>query len=126
MSPMREMTEEDERILKDMVWNVYNQFCSAVVESRNIPEEKVKEFADGRIFSGQQAFELGLVDEIGSFLGAVYAACGLAGIEPRKARLVYYRFRKGLFGGMRTSLRRIENLLPDADLRGIPLWMLPR
>lgn len=127
MSPTRPMTEEDKKILQDMVMDVYRQFFDAVVDSRNIPPERVREFADGRIFSGAQAFELGVVDEHGSFYGALLAVCGLAGIDARKARIVPYRFRKGLFGGsgVRAFVSRAESILPDADLRGIPLWLMP-
>lgn len=127
MSPTREMTEEDRQILQDMVMNVYEQFCDAVATSRNLEREQVKQFADGRIFSGAQAFELGVVDEHGSFYGALLSVCGLAGIDARRARIVPYRFRKGLFGGsgVRALVSRAESILPDADLRGIPLWLMP-
>lgn len=65
MSPTREMTEEERRILQTMVDNSYQGFVDVISKGRNIPEEKVREIADGRIYDGRQAKQLGLIDEFG-------------------------------------------------------------
>ncbi len=87
-SPTRPMTSSDREILQGMIDDVYDQFAHQVSVSRKIPLETVKSFADGRIFSGRQALDKGLVDELGNFQDAVDAAGKLAGIEG-EPRLVY-------------------------------------
>ncbi len=65
-SPYREMTEEEEQLLQDMINDTYAQFFNVVKKSRpNIPEEKLRIYADGRVWTGSQAKALGLIDELG-------------------------------------------------------------
>lgn len=65
-SPYREMTEEEKQLLQDMINDTYAQFLNAVKKARpNIPEEKLRLYADGRVWTGSQAKALGFVDEIG-------------------------------------------------------------
>jgi len=80
-SPFREMTEDEKKLLKGVVADVYEQFVDAVVEGRNLPRNEVLQIADGRIFSGRQAKNLGLVDEMGTLQDAIKEAAKLAGIE---------------------------------------------
>jgi protease-4 len=77
----REMTERDRRLLQELVDDVYGQFVEAVAEGRKIPVEKVRAFADGRVWSGRQAMKLGLVDEFGDLDAAIAGAAKLAGIS---------------------------------------------
>ena len=58
-------------------------------ESRAMPEETVRALADGRILSGQQAFEAGLIDELGNFTDAISMAAELGGLDPKKPELIY-------------------------------------
>ncbi|MCX5886288.1 MAG: signal peptide peptidase SppA [Proteobacteria bacterium] len=81
MSPTREPTEEDKKILQEVIDNIHNQFIDAVADGRKLDREKVVEIADGRIFSGQQARDLGLIDSLGNFQDAVALAARLAGIK---------------------------------------------
>ena len=62
-SPDRALTEEERKMLQTLIDNVHDQFVEAVAESRNLPEEQVREMADGRIFTGEQALEMGLIDQ---------------------------------------------------------------
>ncbi len=80
-SPVRDMTPEEQQLLKDVVDNVHQQFVAAVAEGRKIDKKKVMEIADGRIFSGEQAKELGLVDALGNLEDAVAEAGKMAKIE---------------------------------------------
>lgn len=66
-SPFREMTKEEEKIIEEFINDIYEDFLKIVSESRNLPLEKLKEYADGRIFSGKKAKEIGLVDDVMSF-----------------------------------------------------------
>ncbi len=84
-SPFREMTEKDRELLQSLTADIYDQFVTAVSEERKIPKEKVLEFADGRLVSGRQAQELGLVDSLGTMEDALKITANLVGIkgEPR-------------------------------------------
>jgi protease IV len=65
MSPSREMTEDERKILQSMIDNSYEGFVKVISEGRDIPITKVKEIADGRIYDGRQAKELNLIDGFG-------------------------------------------------------------
>jgi protease-4 len=87
-SPNREMTESEKRLLRNLIEDIRTQFVTAVAQGRNMPREKVFELADGRIFSGREAKELGLVDYLGNFQDAVNIAKQMAEIKG-EVRLVY-------------------------------------
>ncbi len=80
-SPVREMTPEERRILEDFADQVHGQFIRDVARGRGLAVDKVRKVADGRIFSGQKARELGLVDRLGNLDDAVAWAAEMAGIE---------------------------------------------
>ena len=90
-APDRPLTPEERALLQTIIDNVHDQFVRAVAEGRKLPLEKVKKFADGRIFSGEQAKEQGLIDQFGNFRDAVIEAAKLAGLETEKPHLVYPR-----------------------------------
>src|SRR5579885_2672452 len=81
LSPYRGMTDEERALIQGVINDAYAQFVEAVSSGRQIPVERVKEFADGRIFTGRQAKEWGLVDELGGLQTAVELAGQIAGIE---------------------------------------------
>jgi len=81
LSVWKELSKEEKEILQDTVDNVYSQFLGAVSEGRHISPEEVKRFADGRIFSGEQAKKIKFVDELGGFEDAKLIAGKLAGIK---------------------------------------------
>ena len=104
-SPVREMTPEERSILQGVIDSVHSQFVRAVAEGRNMEEGKVEQIADGRIFSGEQAKELGLVDRLGGLQDAIEIAAEMVGIKgkptviyPKKKKLSLYEllFRKSL------------------------------
>ena len=80
-SPVREMSPEERKLLQNVIDNVHSQFVNAVVEGRKLPREDVLAIADGRILSGEQAKELGLVDVLGNQEDAVAEAGKMAKIE---------------------------------------------
>jgi len=61
--------------------NVHEQFIQAVAEGRKLPLEKVRSLADGRIFSGDQAKTMGLVDELGNLQDTITLAAKMVGIQ---------------------------------------------
>ena len=95
-SPNRKMTHKEKEMLLTLLEDIRNQFVTAVSEGRNMPEEKVLELADGRIFSGRQAKGLGLVDSLGNFRDAVSVAKRLARIKG-EVKLVYPQKRRRSF-----------------------------
>jgi protease-4 len=84
-SPVREMRPEERELLQGVIDNVHSQFIAAVVEGRKMERDKVVRIADGRIFSGEQAKAIGLVDALGNLEDAVTEAGKMANIpgEPR-------------------------------------------
>ena len=88
-APNRPLSDKERALLQGLIDNVFNQFVKAVAKSRGMPEETVKELADGRIFSGEQAFEAGLIDALGNFTDAVSMAAELGGLDPEQPELIY-------------------------------------
>lgn len=80
-SPTRKMTAEERALLQAIVDDIYDQFVRLIAENRKLPLQRIVELADGRIFSGRQARDLGLVDELGGLQDAVQLAGRLSGIE---------------------------------------------
>lgn len=80
-SPYRDFEERDKVILEKVAMEAYEQFITAVSKSRNIPLDKVREFADGRIILGSEAVKLGLADSIGSIKDAAREALALSGVK---------------------------------------------
>lgn len=81
LSPERAMTSEERAIIQVMVDDIYSQFVAVVAEGRKMDVEQVRKLADGRIFTGNQAKQLGLVDELGNMYDAIDGAAALAGIS---------------------------------------------
>ncbi|MCL5021500.1 MAG: signal peptide peptidase SppA [Bacteroidetes bacterium] len=80
-SPFRNMTEADKKYFQGVVENSYDQFLDAVARERKLPVDKLKKFADGRVFTGEQALKLGLVDTLGSLEDAISIAAKLGDIK---------------------------------------------
>ena len=77
--------------MQDLIDNVYNQFVRDIATSRSMPEETIFELADGRVYTGEQALELGLIDKLGNFTDAVTIAADLGGLDTEDPRLIYPR-----------------------------------
>jgi len=80
-SPTREMTAEERSLIQAIVDDIYDQFVRTIALNRKLPLQRIFELADGRIFSGRQAMDLGLVDELGGLQDAVLLAGKLSGME---------------------------------------------
>jgi len=80
-SPTREMTAEERSMIQAIVDDIYDQFVRTIAENRTLPLQRIFKLADGRIFSGRQAKDLGLVDELGGLQDAVLLAGKLSGME---------------------------------------------
>jgi protease-4 len=112
-SPHRKLTGRDREMIQKLVSDIQTQFVEAVAQGRDLPLEKVREIADGRIVSGSQGVELGLVDQLGNFEDAVELAKSLAGIKG-EVTLVYPERTKMSFwdifleGGTRVFSRALR------------------
>ena len=80
-SPFREMTPEEKKIIQEVIDNVHQQFIQAVAQGRRLERAKVAEIADGRILTGEQAKQLGLVDQIGNLQDAIDTVAKMVGIK---------------------------------------------
>ena len=89
-SPFRPMTEEERQLTQNMVDDMYEQFVAVVAEQRHMDGEKVRSLADGRVFTGVQAKEAGLVDELGNYYDALGYAGTLIHADPDKVATVTY------------------------------------
>lgn len=80
-SPVRQLSKEEENILQEFADNVHQQFIRDVAEGRRMETDDVLPVADGRIFTGEQAMALGLVDRLGNLSDAVEWAGRKGGIK---------------------------------------------
>lgn len=112
-SPFREMSPEERAYWQETTNRIFEQFLGAVVKGRNLPEEEVRAVADGRVITGEDALELGLVDALGNFYTAVDLAMKEAG-QTGEPSLIYppedgARFFEQLMsGGARAVARAVR------------------
>jgi protease-4 len=122
-SPSRPLTDEERKVLKGVIDDIYDQFVTAVSEGRKgkLTKEQIRRLADGRVYTGRQALKLKLVDELGNYRAAIQVAARKAGIEG-EPQIVDFR-RPGLlsilFGDMEESALHVPRHLllysPEAD-----------
>lgn len=118
----RPMTPEERAILQGLLDDMYDQFVTAVATGRRLPQATVLGLADGRVYSGRRAKELGLVDSLGGLEEAVRTAGRLAGIRG-KPELV--RPRRPLLSDLADWLGSRTPLAALFPGRGpLPAWPL--
>jgi protease-4 len=113
-------TEEDQEIWRGIIEETYGNFVQVVVQGRELPEERVRELGDGRIYTGQQALDAGLVDTLGNLPEAIARAGELGGIVG-KPRIIPYDPAPPLFGGLLSSLLMGDPLDAWQELMRQPL-----
>ncbi|MEJ2656047.1 MAG: signal peptide peptidase SppA [Desulfobacterales bacterium] len=92
-SPVRKMKPEEKKILKDFARKIHEQFINDVIAGRKMDRKKVESLADGRIFTGQESKEFGLIDRLGNLEDAIDWAGRLGGIKG-KISTVYAKEKK--------------------------------
>jgi protease-4 len=100
---IRPLSDEERRIMQAITDELYNQFVAAVADGRNIPVADVKELATGQVYTGTQALELGLVDEMGGLNEAIDITAALAGLkdpEVEEYSRPSFSFPGGFFGNL--------------------------
>jgi protease-4 len=113
-SPFRSMTEEDRQLFQKYVDDAYQQFVGVVSTERQLEKAAVLKLADGRVFTGQQAKAIGLVDTLGTYQDALAIAAEMGGIEG-PPKVVTQKRRKItmwdlLFGNLEEHLVRLQTL----------------
>lgn len=129
-SPLKQMTADEAAVLKGIIDEMYMQFVKVVSTGRKLNIETVKKIADGRIYTGKQALEKGLVDQLGYLEDAVNTTKELAGLT--EATIVRYEKHYGLadlFSLMSKKLFQhntirldISQLQDRRDTRPMYLW----
>ncbi len=128
----RDLTEEETRILQELIDTSYLQFVHTVAEARNLDVETVRQFADGRVFTGEQALALGLVDRLGTEEDARRWLAELAGLDPDKAKVQTIEEPKSPLARLlpRQQERRqwpwqagLDWLEFEMATHGLPLWL---
>ena len=126
LSPDKPLSEEGRGLLQGLIDESYSQFINAVAEGRNLPVEEVRKFADGRIFTGTQAKELGLVDEIGDEFVARELAAKMVNIDPKVEPLTFGKKKKkvlGLIPGSKIIQKIMDNIFFEIDSSNKILWL---
>jgi protease-4 len=77
----RPMTDRERDLLEEILFDVYDQFVTVVSAERGMSREQVEKIADGSVFTGRQAVEMGLVDRLGGLRDAIDLAAEMGGIR---------------------------------------------
>ncbi|HET6514282.1 MAG TPA: signal peptide peptidase SppA [Thermodesulfovibrionales bacterium] len=116
-SAFRGIGKEERIILQEVLDDVHEQFIRAVAEGRKMTPENVKKLADGRIFTGRQAVQAGLVDELGNIEDAVKVAARLSGI-PGEPDVIDKKEKTSLVDLLRGSLpKELSDLFPSVKIK---------
>jgi protease-4 len=125
----RDMTPEEIEYWQAVIDETYEGFVQIVVDGRGLPIEQVRAVADGRVFTGRQALELGLIDEIGYEHDALKKAASLGGIQG-PVRVIRFGTDEGLFsilGGLSPAGSQLlprdfldRMLMPRLEFRWLP------
>ncbi len=127
LSPDRALTPKERQLLQELIDSSYNQFVSAVAEGRQLSIDQVRAFSDGRVFTGDQAKELGLVDELGDEEHARQVAAKLANLDEDSGKPVNFSQPKKKLAGIIPGGNIIFGLIDLINLefsnQGLVLWL---
>jgi protease-4 len=93
-TPMRKMTADEQRYFQTLMDDVHRQFIAVVETERHLDHDAAAEIADGRVFTGEEALKLGLVDTLGTYEDAIRIAASMVGISGEPS-LMKERKRRG-------------------------------
>ncbi len=110
------LSAEQRVVIAESIDETYRAFLQKVADARNLGLEEVERLAAGRVWTGEQALEVGLVDEIGGLRAALSVARRSAGIDARTEVEVL------LYPRQRTMLEQLNGLLVGAQAASRPIW----
>lgn len=135
--PARNLSEEEESRVKNLILQMYEEFVDKVAMGRDMPESEVKEIAEGRVWSGNDALAIGLVDILGGLDNAIDIAVKEAGLNGEEYDIVEFPeqplfdfgiFLPDFFGFKTKTLEEdpfIHHLKFRLKYNGIPMPILP-
>ncbi len=125
LSPGRPITPEEAAIMQGIINDTYEQFVQAVANGRGMTEAQVRKLADGRVYTGTQAKQVGLVDELGGLHEAVALAGNMAGIASPQAVEYHHSGLTDLLRGL-TALGNVPDFMAAVRMmQGITPQQLP-
>ncbi|MCK5097485.1 MAG: signal peptide peptidase SppA [Desulfobacteraceae bacterium] len=113
-SPVRDITDAEKEFLQNFVDELHMQFVNHAAEGRGLDAEVMAKLADGRIYTGQTAMELNLIDQLGNFEDSIQLAGEMAGIEGEVIPVYPKQDRMSLFKELTQSL--IQSLFKDINI----------
>ncbi len=130
-SPFRALNPDERAVFQGVIDDMFGRFVKRIVQSRKIPEERVRAFADGRIYTADQALALGLVDRVAYLDEVVVMAKQAAGVD--EARVVMYHrpkdYTASIYAGLpgspvsaESTLAQIAGMLGGSGPRFMYLW----
>lgn len=110
----RPMSEEERKLMQDLIDNVYGQFVRDIAAARGMEEDIIQELADGRVYTGEQALEVGLIDSLGNFTDAIIIAADMGGLDVEDPRLIYPKVDRkfSLFNLLTNAESLVDNFVP--------------
>lgn len=123
MSPFRDMTRPEETYLQNFVMNAYGQFVIAVATERKLDTAYVRQYADGRVYTGEQALELKLVDVLGTYDDAISIAAKKAGIVGTPEVIKEKKYKPSFFDLLfeDDAASKIESVISLPEFKSYPV-----
>lgn len=123
MSPFRDMTKPEETYLQNFVMNAYGQFVIAVASERKLDTAYVRQYADGRVYTGEQALELKLVDVLGTYEDAIAIAARKAGITGTPEVIKEKKYKPSFFDLLfdDDAASKIESVISLPEFKSYPV-----
>ena len=124
-NPARPLTDAERAYFQKLIDGLYNQFVAAVAKNRKMTPESVRKLADGRVFTGEEARQLGLVDDLGTLQDAIQSAAKMAGIPGEPNILTPQKKRVSLLDLLLGESRSMLPLTSDrsqSQIRFQYLW----
>lgn len=121
----RDLTPEDRKVIEDLIMDTYEQFLDRVAEGRKMPKKEVRKIAGGRIYTGRDALDIGLVDRLGGLNDAIAAVRDMADIpKSAEVKIVHYP-RPSSLGELAESLFGLQAMLNAVEMAQTPATPIP-
>ena len=118
-SMYRDLNKKERRYFQELIDDLHKQFINVVSLERSLPLSKVQELADGKVYSGQQAFEKGLIDTLGTMEDAIFIAANKANIKGKPVIVYPPEEKKGFLDVL------IGDIFQQASLEKLNSYLYP-